>query len=141
MISAASVLQTAVIAVLRDDAAVTALVGSRIYASSRDNSGTLDAITLGPSDSVPFHRRELKGSSTTLQIDCWAQANDTGRTHMKRARDLAEKVSAALHLEKPTISGWHWFSPIEVTGDRAFEDPDGVTAHVAISIRADLGPA
>ncbi len=141
MISAASVLQTAVVAILRGNAAVTALVGTRIYASSRNNSGPLDAITLGPSDSVPFYRREFKGSSTTLQIDCWAQAGENARDHMKRARVLAEKVSAALHLAKPPISGWTWFSAIEVTGDRALEDPDGVTGHVAISIRADLGPA
>lgn len=140
MISAASVLQTAVVALLRDDAAVVALVDARIYASARDNSGPLEAITLGPSDSVPFHRRELKGSSVTLQVDCWAQAGENARDHMKRVRDLQAAVSEALHLAEPVITGWHLYAPIEVTGARDFEDPDGVTAHGIITIRADLAP-
>ncbi len=141
MISAASAFQTAIVAVLRGNAAVTAIVSDRIYASSRDSSGPLEAITLGPSDSVPFHRREQKGSTIFLQIDCWAQADESGRTHMKRVRVLAEKVSAALHLSKPSIAGWVLSSAIKVDGVRDLEDPDGVTAHAIVFIRADLGPA
>lgn len=140
MIDAASVLQTAVIGLLRANTAVTALAGTRIYASSRDYSGTDPAVTLGPSDSVPFHRIELSGSATTLQVDCWAQAGEAGRDHMKRTRELKAAVSAALHLQKPAVSGWHWFSAIEVVGGRDFEDPDGATAHGVITIRADLAP-
>ncbi len=140
MIDASSVLQTAVIGVLRGDVGVSALTGPRIYASSRDNTGPLEAVTLGPSDSVPFYRREKKGSSTTLQVDCWAQATDDARDHMKRMRALKAAVSAALHLAKPPISGWHWFSAIEVESARDFEDPDGVTARGVVTIRAKLGP-
>lgn len=140
MIDPASALQTAVIALLRGSAAVTALAGMRVFASARDWTGPEAAVTLGPSDCVPFHRRELSASTTTLQIDCWAQANSSGRSHMKRMRELKAAVSAALHLSEPAISGWRLYSAIEVIGSRDFEDPDGVSAHGVITIRADLGP-
>lgn len=140
MIDASSAVQTTAVALLRADAAVAAIVGQRIYASPPDN-GPMPMISLGPSDAVKFHRADRQGSSTTLQIDCWAQAGEDARDQMKVCRDLVHAVTAALDLKQPTIAGWHLFGRLVIDNTRFFSDPDGVTAHGVITLRAEMAPA
>lgn len=141
MIDASSALQTAVIALLRADTAVTAIVGDRIYASAPDNTLTAPHITLGPSDAVRFFRADRRGSSNVVQVDCWVQAGTDARDQMKRCRDLVAAACGALDMKKPAVAGWHLFGAFIADSTRVLSDPDGVTAHGVITLRAEMAPA
>lgn len=140
MIAGSLAVRSAVIALLRGAAPVTAIVGQRIYASAPDKRPE-PLVTLGPSQELGFGRAEDGGTSVWLQVDCWAQARKEASDQIAVCGALLGAVSGALNLSKPTISGWRLFGQIIVKRTQLISEPDGVSAHGFVTIRADLAPA
>lgn len=130
MSSPAVEFQDAVLGLLKADAAVSALVGARIW-DRMPASGTYPCITFGPSDFTPDDAECIVGRRETLQIDCWAQAQ--GR--LWPARELADAVKAVLH-EPATLPDLttHALAEMRVVLVRVFLDADGVTGHGVVQV-------
>lgn len=123
-------LQTAVFERLTIFAAVTAIVGQRIY-DNVPEAPDFPYISFGASDHYPDDSDCIPCRVETLQIDCWARAQGKKRP----ARELADAVKAALHeyeVEFP-VNG---LVEMRVTGVQVMGDPDGITAHGIVTLTA-----
>lgn len=138
MIDGSHALQSAIVAALRADGGVTGLVGARIVDRPKPNE-TMPYISIGPSDTIPFHRMEQRGCTVTMQLDIWAASNNVGTKQMVSARQVAAAVTAALFGSRFTVAGWKIHQLWPVTS-RVMADPDGVTSHGILTIQADMQP-
>lgn len=126
-------LQKAVVARLKGDAGVTALVGQRVY----DQPPTAPAfpyVSLGPDQTLPDRADCYEGSEVTFQVDAWSRA--VGFPEVKR---IAEAARAALADAALTLTGFRLVDIAFVEG-RTFRDPDGLTSHSALNFRALVEP-
>ena len=127
-------LQTAIFERLLADAAVTALVGVRIFdrrPDARKDSPDFPCITFGSSDAVPDDYDCITARVETMQIDCWSR--DGGR--IRPVKEIADAVEAALHLA-PLAFVTHALALIRVSGTRAMLDRDGLTGHGIVTVEA-----
>lgn len=116
---------------LRGTAAVTALIGQRIwhrapedalfpYIAGFDTSGLRDDATC------------LTGRDVTLNVHVWTR---DGIDPLQDARSIAHEVALALHgaaLPLPTNS----LLTLNHRGERIFYGPDGLTGHGVVEFRA-----
>jgi len=101
MTSPAHELQLAIVAQLKGDAAVTALVAQRVYddvpsetqRASR-TGGSWPYVSMGPSDETSDNADCIDGFEITVQIDVWSQ--DVG---YPEARRIADAVRRALKTD------------------------------------------
>lgn len=91
-------LQGAIIARLKANAAVTALVGNRI-ADIPQSTWAKPYISIGPSNYVAELIDCIDGGEIMMQIDCWSES-----TTMKEIRDIADAVRRALRNWEPALS-------------------------------------
>jgi len=120
--------QDVVRSLLEARAAVTAIIGNRIY-DRMPSDGDYPCITFGPSDFTPDDVECISGRRETLQLDCWTQAE--GR--LWPCRELADAVRKALHLVDANMTVNALVS-LRVGSARVFGDPDGVTAHGVVPV-------
>jgi hypothetical protein len=126
-------LQKAIVAALKADPAVVAVVGDRIYDNPPTNP-PFPYITIGPDDTLPDRANCYFGDDVTLQIDAWSRS--PGFQEVKRAADA---VRDALEDAPLTLDG---FRLVDITLDavRTLRDPDGLTSHAAITFKALTEP-
>ena len=91
-------LQGAIIARLKANAAVTALVGNRI-ADIPQSTWAKPYISIGPSNYVAELIDCIDGGEIMIQIDCWSES-----TTMKEIRDIADAVRRALRNWEPDLA-------------------------------------
>lgn len=91
-------LQGAIIARLKADASVTALVGSRV-ADIPQSTWAKPYISIGPSNYVAELIDCIDGGEIMMQIDCWSES-----TTMKEIRDIADAVRRALRNWEPALA-------------------------------------
>lgn len=91
-------LQGAIIARLKANAAVTALVGNRI-ADIPQSTWAKPYISIGPSNYVAELIDCIDGGEIMMQIDCWSES-----TTMKEIRDIADAVRRALRNWEPSLA-------------------------------------
>lgn len=91
-------LQGAIIARLKANAAVTALVGTRI-ADIPQSTWAKPYISIGPSNYVAELIDCIDGGEIMMQIDCWSES-----TTMKEIRDIADAVRRALRNWEPALA-------------------------------------
>lgn len=129
--SASAELQKAIVAALRADAAVSAIVGARVF-DRMPRAGEYPCVTYGPSDerdeSVPC----VTLSDHAVQIDCWSQ--DAGRK--EPCKRLVAAVKAALNEADLSLGDDHALVFIRVRRTRIMDDPDQVTVHGIVEIEA-----
>lgn len=115
-------LQAAIVAALKADAGVAALVGARVY--DRAPEGVVfPYISLGPETGEPFDAAEMSGWEASLQLDSWSRK--TGRAEVKA---IMAALSARLHEGSLTVAG-HRFVRSVLEFQSVLGDPDGVTVH------------
>lgn len=124
-------LQDAILAILKADSDVNAIVSGRIY-DGRPKDGGFPCITLGPSDSIPNDYQCIDGEEISMQLDCWVR--EGGR--IWPARDLADKVKAALHEVDYDLAE-HALVTMRASA-RAFLDADQLTGHGVVSVSASI---
>lgn len=129
--SGSSEFQKAVFDALVADAGVHAVVADRIY-DKRPASGEFPCITFGPEQSLENDADCITANEHILQIDCWTRNH--GR--QKPCKDIVAAVKSALHRQNLTIADPYALTAVRVTDTRVILDPDGVTAHGVVMVRA-----
>lgn len=148
MIDASLLLKDAIIAALQGHAPLTAINGGRVYETPppppepgepRDD---VPFTSLGEPDATPWGNDGYRGSEVSLQIDNWAEATETAPDHMRVAHQmniatLNAMWTITLSLDSPADWVLH---KVWIDGTRVERDPDGVTAHGIVNIRANITP-
>lgn len=122
-------IQGAIVARLKADAAVTALIGARVYDSVPANA-TFPYVSIGPVDSVEADAECITGLEVAQQIDCWSRAN--GFPEVKK---IVDAVRAALHRYDLPL-GTNALVFFEHRSSRITRDPDGITSHGIVGFEA-----
>lgn len=123
MATASEDLQKAIRATLLADAAVAAIVGTRV-ADGLTADATFPLVTFGPTDWRPEDMDCVVGREETVQLDCWTRSGAS----LRPAKALADKVARALHKVSLSLDT-HAAADLTVEAVRAFMDPDQLTGH------------
>lgn len=91
-------LQGAIIARLKANAGVTALVSNRV-ADIPPDTWAKPYIAIGPSNFIPDDYDCIDGGEAMIQIDCWSDA-----TVLSQVRQMADAVRIALKNWTPTLA-------------------------------------
>ena len=135
--SASAELQDLIVATLKADPAVAAIVAGRVYdIAPPQNARAFPDITLGPNDYVPEDMDCIIGREETFQIDCWTKEH--GR--LRACRALVDAVKDALHLPDLSLSE-NALVLMRVELARVIRDPDGITAHGIVQVTASIEEA
>ena len=89
-------------------------------------------VSIGPSDEVEDDAECIEAVTVTQQLDVWS--TEPG---FVRSRQLSAIIRGALHRRPLQLTGAALVE-IEVRSVRYIRDPDGLTSHAAISIRAQI---
>lgn len=135
MIDATLPVQAALVALLRGAAAVTALVGDRIYDVAPEEAA-YPFISFGPRQALPFGNVRYDGCEVFVQLDLWSRKD---RASIEGALLMAAVV-AAIDRKTPAIAGW-LLASLRVRGGLMQMDPDGVSAHGIVTARAVMMPS
>jgi hypothetical protein len=119
-------LQGAIVARLKQDPAVAALVGDRIY-DDVPGTAVFPYVSLGPSAELSDDVDCIVGFEITFQIDAWSRA--VGSPEVRR---VADAVRRALTGADITLADNALLS-FEHRQTRVIRDPDGLTSHAAIA--------
>lgn len=125
-------LQKAIVAALK--AASTPAAGRVFDAISP--SAAKPYISLGPFDVLTEQADEYEGSETTIQIDAWSAG--PGSVEVKQ---LGRAIRAALHNATLTLEENQRLVSLTVEQIRYLRDPDGITQHAAVTVRALTEPS
>lgn len=121
-------LQAAIVALLKGDAGVTALIGTRVYDHVPSES-TFPYVSLGPMQVLGDDIEDCgDGSDVTVQIDAWSIT--VGYQEVKR---IEAAVRNALRTY-PTVTNFQ-VSVVRFDQAQFLRDPDGQTRHAAIQLR------
>ena len=111
-------LESGVRYVLTDDTDVAALVGTRVYSGILPQNPTYPAVTIQPitedDNNTLASRPALRWAR--LQIDAWAET-------YAGAKDLHDKVRAALNGQSYSLTGVDLKSIVSQTGGQYFYEP------------------
>lgn len=116
-----------------DALTVAQLAGGRIYDKPPANPygfGTT-YISFGPSDQNEDDAECIDASVVTQQLDIWSKYT----AGFRDSKTLAGEVRSALHRKALPITGARLVE-LEVRGIRHLRDPDGLTSHAVIEVRA-----
>lgn len=122
-------LQGAIVARLKADAAVTALIAGRVYDAVPPNP-TFPYVSFGPSDELSDDADCITGFEISMQIDCWSRS--VGFPEVRRISDAVRAALVATDLPI-TANALVYFNHRQT---RLFRDPDGLTSHAALSFDA-----
>lgn len=132
MPNAALNLQGAIIARLRADSAIAAIVGTKVYDTPETN--TFPRITLGE-DQVTFSRADCYlGEDVSITIHAWSRS--VGFPEVKR---LASAIQAALHEADLTLDGYRLVD-LSIDDIRFMRDSDGLSSHAVLNFTALTEP-
>lgn len=128
-------IQGAIVARLKADPAVTALVNGRIYDAAPSNA-TFPYVTIGPVDSVDDDADCITGLIVAQQIDCWSRYPSGGTVEVKK---LVDAVRVSLHDREAHLPlATNAMSYFEHRNSRITRDPDGLTSHGILSFEAAI---
>jgi hypothetical protein len=134
MIDASLPVQRAIRDRLIADATVNGLVVGQIF-DGVPLKAVKPYLSFGPSDMLPDVADCLEGGEITLQIDGWAQGPDT-----VQAKRLGAAVSRSLHWAEMPLDEEQRLLVMQVEQVQYLRDPDGITAHAVITVRALTEP-
>jgi Protein of unknown function (DUF3168) len=125
--------QGAIVARLKADPAVAALVNGRIYDSVQGGS-TFPYVTIGPVDSVADDADCIVGFLLAQQIDVWSRAPG-----FPEAKKIVDAVRKALHDQEAALPlSTNAMAYFECRNSRINRDPDGLTSHGILSFEAAI---
>ena len=119
-------LQGAIVARLKADAAVTALIAGRVY-DRVPKKTDYPYVSMGPSDELTDDADCITGFDISMQVDVWS--TDVGGPEAKR---IGDAVRAALHdQDLPIVANNLVYFVHRQT--RIFTDADGLTTHAVLT--------
>lgn len=126
-------LQDVILASLKGNAAVSAIVGDRVF-DGVPTGAALPYVSLGPSDFRLDDADCVPGREETVQIDCWSEDN----ARLWPCKALVDAVVRALVNNDPDAheltGGFVLEFRLELA--RTFLDSDGKTAHGVAQVTA-----
>ncbi len=129
-------LQTAIVARLKADTALQALIGNpiRLHQDVPDVP-TFPYVTIGDGQNVPDQVQFMDSSEVFVDLHVWSRA--AGFAEAKR---IAATIEASLNDADLSLTSNRCVE-IERAGNRSLRDPDGVTKHVVVTLQAWTEPA
>lgn len=127
-------LQKAIVAALKAHAGLTALVGGRVY-DGVPRSAAKPYVSYGPSDVLTEEADEYEGFDESLQIDAWSAG--PGRVEIKK---IGRAIHDALHETALSLDESQRLVALTVEQVRYLTEPDGLTQHAAVAVRARTEP-
>lgn len=126
-------LQKAIVAALKGDPAVSAIVNGRIYDGVPANA-TKPFISFGLFQQLPEHGACLDGGESFITLDGWCVGPDT-----VQIKQLGAAICQTLDEAELVVDGQHL---VELTIEQTqyLRDPDGITAHASITLRTMTDP-
>ena len=137
MTAAVLELQGAIVAALKNAAAVTSIAGERIYDHvPRGATGEITArfpfVAIASSDELTTPADCIDQVDVAIDIDCWSRA-----VGFPEVRRLADAVRRALHDVDLALSD-NALVLFQHRQTRTFRDADGLTSHAVLSFEAAL---
>lgn len=129
--SSSAELQGLFYATLKGDAAIMA-IAHKVYdrVPSSPFGEKTAYITLGATDGTDDTADCIDGQEINTTIHCWSRA--VGKIECKRLTDLVRKK---LHRASLSLTA-NALAFLEVESTRVFDDPDGITTHGVVQVRA-----
>lgn len=129
-------LQDAIVAALKADPAVSAIVADRVYdfPPTGPNGPTKPYVTFGPFQMLPEHADCLDGGETFITLDAWAAGPSTAGVKLLGAAIVAALDEAELTLDGNRLVG------LALEQTNYLREPDGLTTHASITMRALTDP-
>lgn len=119
-------LQGAIVARLKADADVTALISTRVY-DPVPAVPVFPYVSFGPREANQDDADCITGFEITFQIDAWSRASGT-----VEAQKIVDAVRVSLHDYDFTLSV-NAAANFQHSFSRIFRDPDGLTSHGAMT--------
>jgi hypothetical protein len=123
-------LHASIVAKLKNDPGVQAIVGQRIYFIVPANA-VFPYISIGPNQVLPDKANCIDGTEIFWQIDGWSRHTST-----PVEKQISKAVIACMddQPESITVTGYS-IIVCELNTVNYLNDPDGITRHAAISFR------
>jgi len=134
MIDSSVALQTAIRQRLTTDAGVSAIVGNRVYDFVPDETAK-PYVTFGPVQVLPEAADCSEGVSVFAQLDAWADGPDS--LGVKR---LGAAIAKSLQWAELPLDEGQRLVIMSVESTQYMRDPDGITAHAVVTVRAQTEP-
>lgn len=116
----------------------SAIAGGRNY-DRPTASPTFPYTSLGPFDVLTEIADEYAGGDTSIQIDGWSRG--TGATVASvEIMQIGAAIHGALHEQSLTLEGDQRLVDLTVESVRYSRDPDGLTEHAIVTVRARTEP-
>lgn len=136
MASPALELQGAIVGALKGAAAVSAIVGSRVYdhvprsPASGEITAAFPFVAISAWQEITDDAECIDGSEVNVTIDAWSRA-----VGMPEAHRLAAAVKDALHNAELSLTE-NALVMLDHETTRTLRDPDGITSHAVLNFRA-----
>lgn len=122
-------LQGAVVARLKADAALAAIIGARVY-DNVPSAAQFPYVSLGYWQETPEDVDCIEGAEIFGRIDVWSRS--VGKVEALRA---AEAVRSAMHHAEMDLTS-NALVELEWVRTDVLNDPDGLTVHAIVEVRA-----
>jgi len=132
--SLAEVIKT-IIATLKVDSAVSAIVGDKIYSHIPQDKVEPFLEVADQTTSIPFDTKDSTGDSITLSVDGWSVAET-----VKEIADLMAAVRRVLNRDDTLVVTGHSLIDIYWEFGQFIKEADGVTWHGHSRYRIDTEP-
>lgn len=124
-------LQKLIVDRLRADAAVSAMIGQRIY-DSVPAKAVYPYVSFGAHDYVPDDAECIAAGEHTIMLDVWSEK--PGRVE---AKQVVDAVRRSLRQYDADL-GAYGLVEMEIDFADVIMDPDGLTAHGRVQVRARI---
>lgn len=121
--------QAAIVAALKTNGALPAVVSARVY-DSVPTAPVFPYISLGDCQVLPDKAECIDGAELFLQIDVWSRA-----VGFPESKQIAKAIVVKLDDQPLTVAG-HDVVIFEHQSTQYLRDPDGLSRHAALSFRA-----
>lgn len=129
MASAEYELQAAIVPLLKADATLSALIGTRVY-DQPPATPTFPYVTIGDTQFLRDDATCISGGQIYLTLHGWSRA-----VGFQEVRRIADAVVEAVHMAPATLPSNRLVSLMH-RQTRTFRDPDGLTSHAVIEFVA-----
>lgn len=134
MLDPSGPLKTAIIAWLKADTAIAAMISDRVFDASKKGD-VFPHVTMGGVQVLPDKGDAVDGAESFVTIDAWSRLAGSVELDL-----LAKLVASSLDDAELAVDEQHLVDLVHES-TRTLRDPDGVTRHAIITFRALTEPA
>ena len=128
-------LQKAIVARLRADAGVSAIIVDRVY-DAVPTAAVMPYVSFGSFQVLPEQADCSEGVGVVIQLDGWAKGPDT--VEVKR---LGAAIANSLQWAEMSLDEGQRLVIMSVEALQYMRDPDGITAHAIVTVRGQTEPS